>query len=292
MIRALLAALLLIFELAACGDRERPGPVESPSPALWAIESADGAVLGWLFGTVHALPDGVAWRTSALDQAIEQAGVMVVEVRDLDPRRTAALFERIATDEPVVPLAERLPVPARARLDTLLRAAEVPNDRFDRLETWAAALALSRLGGTSSAANGADKALMQRFPGGPIVELEGAAAQLAIFDRLPERDQRRLLTAVLAERSDPAGGEQALARAWLAGDLRELESITRRGLLADPALYEALAAGRNRAWVNKLVPLLQGGRRPLIAVGTAHMLGSDGLPALLGQRDFRLRRIQ
>ena len=292
MTRALLAVLLL-WGLAACSQREAAAPAGDAKPALWAIEDhRGGAALGWLFGTIHALPDGAHWSTPTLASAIENAGVLMVEVRDLDPQRTAAVFTRLAQDEPGPPLAERLPTAARANLADTLASKGIAADRFDGLETWAAALSLSRLAGTSDIGNGVDKAIIARFAGRPIAELEGAAGQLAIFDSLPERDQRRLLAAVLAEQRDPTTDAKALAQAWLEGDLAKLERVTRRGLLSDPRLYEALAAGRNRAWMGKLVPMLESGRRPLVAVGTAHMLGPHGLPALLTARGYRVRRIQ
>lgn len=291
MIRALIA-LLLLLGAAACRQPGPAAPQAAPKPALWAIEDARGSTAGWLFGTIHALPDGSRWETPALARVIDGAGVLVVEVRNLDPERTAAVLDRLARDTPGPPLAERLPPVARGDLAELLEREGASMGDLDGLETWAAALALSRLRGTGPAANGVDKAMIARFTGRPIAELEGAAGQLAIFDALPESDQRSLLAAVLAEQGDPAADARALAKAWLAGDLAQLERATRRGLLADPALYEALAAGRNRAWMRRLVPMLERGRSPLVAVGTAHMLGRDGLPALLAAEGYRVRRLQ
>lgn len=288
MIRAFLA-VLLPCALAACSQHEATPP--AAQPALWAIEDREGATLGWLFGTIHALPDGAQWETAALGRAIGQAEVLVVEVRDLDPQRTASLFNRMATDEPSPPLADRLPQDVGADLAKLLASKGVSAGKFDNLESWAAALALARLAGTAEAANGVDKAIIARFAGRPVAELEGVAEQLETFDDLPEPEQRKLLAAVLAEQSDPGADAKALAAAWRAGDLAALERQTRRGLLADPALYEALAAVRNRAWFSKLAPMLEDGRRPLVAVGTAHMLGSDGLPALLAAKGYRIRRL-
>lgn len=288
MIRALIAILLLVT--AACGQREAPYP--PAKPALWAVEDREGHPRGWLFGTIHALPDGSEWRTPVLARVIETAGMLVVEVRDLDPQRTAAILERLATDEPGPPLARRLPPAGRDRLAEFLAKRAVPATRFDALETWAAALALSRLAANMPAANGVDLAVMAQFDTRPIEELEGAAGQLAIFDALPERDQRSLLTAVLVERRDPTADARALAKAWLAGDLASLERTVRGGLLADPALHRALAVDRNTAWATKLMPLFESDRRPLVAVGAAHMLGPEGLPALLAAQGYRVVRLQ
>ena len=73
---ARLLALAGALALAGCGAPEREWP--APSPALWEVTGADGA-RGWLFGTIHALPDGVEWRTPALDEALTQAATLVVD---------------------------------------------------------------------------------------------------------------------------------------------------------------------------------------------------------------------
>src|SRR5690606_11481929 len=77
----LLAALVAVLWLASCGGepaREWP----APSPALWEVSDPQGA-RGWLFGTIHALPDGADWRTPALEAALDRAKLLVVEVSNL-----------------------------------------------------------------------------------------------------------------------------------------------------------------------------------------------------------------
>jgi uncharacterized protein YbaP (TraB family) len=124
-----------------------------------------------------------------------------------------------------------------------------------------------------------------------VRELEGARGQLAIFDRLPEGAQRAMLAAVVREservRQDPA----RLQRIWLAGDAAAIEASTREGFLADPALREALLTARNRRWAAALSTALTERPRPLIAVGAAHLVGAEGLVALLEAKGYRLRRI-
>lgn len=290
MIRGLLSALLACALLAGCGQRE--APPQPGRPALWVVEDANGRTAGWLFGTIHALPDGAEWQTPALDRAMAQASVLVVEVRDLDPAVIAAQFDRLSHDRPGPPLTERLPPGPRRELAALLAREGASSRDYDGLETWAAALALARLGKGAQPENGTDRALIERFADRPVTELEGSADQLAIFDRLPERDQRALLTAVIAEEDRTEANTEALADAWLAGDAARMERLARTGMLADPALYEALLAKRDRAWADKLIPMLRSGPRPLVAVGAAHMLGPDGLPSLIAAAGFKVRRIQ
>jgi uncharacterized protein len=107
---------------------------------------------------------------------------------------------------------------------------------------------------------------------------------------MPEREQRDLLSAVV--RDDDSSPDGSLAEAWRNGDFARIEAETRRGMLADPELREALFTGRNRAWTARIAGLLGRGERVFVAVGAAHMAGEDGVPEMLRARGFTVRRIQ
>ena len=57
-------------------------------------------------------------------------------------------------------------------------------------------------------------------------------------------------------------------------------------------LREALLVGRNRAWMEQLVPMLKRGDKPLVAVGSLHMVGRDGLVAQLETQGYKVTRLQ
>ena len=61
----------------------------------------------------------------------------------------------------------------------------------------------------------------------------------------------------------------------------------------NPALYQALLKRRNELWAERLVSELAiGPKVELVNVGALHMLGDDGLPALLKARGYTVERIQ
>ncbi len=291
---ATMLAPLLLLGLAGCSDApdEAAADRAPPNPLLYEIASADGTVEGWMVGTIHALPDDTEWRTPTITQATDAADLLVVEIAALDDgARVAGTFKELSTTPGLPPLEQRLPDDLAAPLTDLLGRGGIERTRFAAVETWAAAIMLAQVDATGDAANGVDRALINDFADRPVRELEGAAAQLSIFDRLTEAQQRSMLAAVVrgseAARKDPA----RLQRAWLAGDAATIEQSTREGFLADPALRAALLTDRNRRWAAALSPLLQEAPRPLIAVGTAHLVGPDGLAALLEAQGYRIRRL-
>jgi uncharacterized protein YbaP (TraB family) len=284
-IRGLLA-LAAALALAGCGAPEREWP--TPSPAVWEVTGADGA-RGWLFGTIHALPDGVEWRTPVLEKALDDAGTLVVEVAALGDREAAAgAFAAVSTSPGLPPLLQRVPAAERPALAGVLDRAGLDESDLARTESWAAALLIANGAREGEAGNGVDQALLAQ--GLPVVALESHAMQFGMFDRLAEPDQAVLLAE--AARDAGSGAEQRLAEAWLTGDLAVLERELDQGILADPELRQALLTTRNRAWAERVAGLLAEGRRPFVAVGAGHMLAGEGLPALLAARGYTVRRIQ
>nr|WP_247711849.1 TraB/GumN family protein [Qipengyuania qiaonensis] len=279
--------------LGACSSQADVTKPDGPHPALWEITDGSGTVEGWMFGTIHALPDDTRWRSPRLDEIVGKADMLVVEVANLeDGAELSSLFEQLAFDRPGGPIAQRIDPELRSEFDALVVRAKVRRDYFDPMESWAAALALSQVAQSSKSENGADRALLASFEGGEIVELEGARRQLEMFDRLPETEQRDLLNAVLEESAEYEADIGALAKAWLAGDIERLSQLTRRGILADPELEKVLLHDRNANWAAQIENLLSTDERPLIAVGAGHLLSSGGLPAMLETRGYTIRRLE
>jgi uncharacterized protein len=65
-----------------------------------------------------------------------------------------------------------------------------------------------------------------------------------------------------------------------------------QGMLEDRELRQALLIARNRAWAERIARLIARGQQPFVAVGAAHLLGKDGIPALLANQGYMVRRIQ
>ncbi len=283
----------LALLLAACGKQPDVAKPEGPYPALWEIADSSGDIEGWMFGTIHALPDGTKWRSARLDEILGTADMLVVEVADLeDGEELSRLFEEMAFDRPAGPITQRIDPGLREEFEALLVKAKVRRAYFDPMESWAAALALAQVAQSAKSENGADRALLAAFDKREVVELEGARGQLEIFDGLPETEQRDLLNAVLEESKEYDGEIGTLANAWLEGDTERLSRLTRRGILADPELVQILLRDRNASWAAQIENLLSAQDKPLIAVGAGHLLGEAGLPALLEARGYTIRRIE
>ncbi len=276
--------------LALCGC-SKPASVR---PALWLVEGPGGQK-AWLFGTIHALPAPVAWKSAKVAAALDQSDRLLLEVADItDDAGLARSFAALAESPGLPPLAARVPADQRDELNAALKQDGFAPDALDRYESWAAALMLQNAAmaaGDADSANGIDRALAQGYAK-PVEEFEGAAVQLAIFDRLPETAQRALLVATLGDERDGTIKTRELEQAWAKGDLAAVDAETSAEFEDNPDLHAALLTARNQAWLAKLTRQMGGGAQPFVAVGLAHLVGKAGLPALLGAQGYRVTRLQ
>ncbi len=294
LIRLLLLAPLALVA-AACQQAEAPGG----DPALYRIDrpgaAPDAQAAGWLFGTIHALPEGTQWRRPAIDKALAQSGVLIVEIADLDPAKVRNTFARLSIDPALPPLEQRVSPEYRDELAELLDETGVNARQFRHVESWAAAISLSALMQGKSgmdAGAGVDRALIADYAPRPVSGLETVEGQFAIFDRLDAAAQQDLLESLL-ENEDQNPSE--MTSAWLAGDTDALAGLMDLGLgdgESELSLRKALLTDRNRRWVGPIVAAMERGNRPFVAVGAGHVGGSDGLIALLEGEGWTVTRVR
>lgn len=288
MLRAVGAALALLLVLSGCSQ---PEP-KAVSPALWEVTGPKGE-RGWLFGTIHALPEPVKWRSAKVDAALKSSDRLVLEIGNADdPAAIAKVFDRLSHTPGQPPVDQRVTAGTRQLLETLMAKGGLTGRRFDDVETWAVAITLAKATASElDSGHGIDRAVMQAAAGMPVVELEGTESQLRIFDALPETEQRDLLAGVVREANDSAIQDR-LGKTWSTGDMPAIEAQTHTGILADPELRAALLVERNKSWADKVTAMLASGAKPFVAVGAAHMAGPEGLPALLAAQGYTVTRIQ
>ncbi len=270
---------------AACSQPPLPA-----DPAIWHVQR--GGEEAWLFGTIHAAPAPLAWRTQKVEAALARSDTILVEVANIaDDAAVAQAFAGMSRTPGLPPVSERIAPARRPALETLLAERGIEPATLRDVETWAVALTLALPKSGADAANGVDRAVLAAISHKRVVELEGAAGQLAIFDRLPEAEQRDLLAAVLAD-AGALDDEADLIETWRKGDMARVEAETRTGLLADPELRAALFTDRNHRWLTRITAEMRARHRPFVAVGAAHMAGRDGLVALLQARGYTVSRLR
>ncbi len=281
-----LLCLVSTLLLAACGFQpEREWP--EPSPALWQVTSPEGNH-GWLFGTVHSLPADVEWETDQIRAAFDASGILVLEIANLENSSSPSIFQDLSHTPDLPPILSRIDDEHRASLVELLGKAGYTQSDFHDVETWAAAMMISSAVRMGDPQNGVDRTLSAQAR--LLTELEGYEAQLLIFDQLSENAQADLLTGIAIEYTQQMRHEQL--EAWIVGDVERFATTVESDLLIYPELAQAILINRNNNWIEQIIPMIDGGSEPFVAVGFAHMVTPMGLPAQFADRGYTVRRMQ
>lgn len=158
-VAAWLASILLLL-LAGCSDAPGEAGADGPppNPLLYEIANADGAVEGWMLGTIHALPNGTRWQTPAIFGAIGDADLLVVEVRLEDSATRGQVLAELAATAGQPPLEERVPADLRPKLAAMINRAGMEGMDFSTHETWALAIILAGIDAPGNSINGVDRA--------------------------------------------------------------------------------------------------------------------------------------
>ena len=262
---------------------------------LWSVESEHGAGEVILLGSVHLLRAADLPLPDAVHVAYERADRLVMELdpRELAPGASQAALQRIGIMSPGGSAAELLSAEEWRLAETLADEAGVDLQSVAALEPWFGAVVLYT---SALVAAGYDPSLGvdQQVAGWavrdakPVAGLETLDEQLLLFKRLSAPTQREMLLKTLEELVAMEADTATLVAQWREGDLAALA----RRLETDFRNYEELRASivvdRNRNWLPAVEALLEAGGTSLVVVGTLHLVGPEGLPALLAARGLRV----
>jgi uncharacterized protein YbaP (TraB family) len=127
-----------------------------------------------------------------------------------------------------------------------------------------------------------------------ILELESLEEQLQFLSQLSDREQESLLLYELKSKNVLEKETNQLVQAWLAGDVRGMESILNRGIRQDPQLssvYEKMVDERNRKMALKIEEFLGAGKDYFVIVGAGHLVGDQGIPEILRRKGYSVEQL-
>jgi hypothetical protein len=311
---ALLATTLTLFGVTpAAADADAPAacpPVATPLSSerfeAGLREASDHGFLwrlvknghtSYLYGTIHAAR--IEWmfpgpRTVA---ALGASDVLALELDVLDTDIQA----RLAAGARAAP-EERLATPLQQRIDRRMIAECIDPAPW---HAFAPEFQIASLSAMAARRDGLDPAyaidvvlaLIARRVGKPIVSLETPEAQVAAL-RLPSRAETiELVESSLDDLDTGRAGPLVarMVRAWTDSDLTELEDYGRWCEClrndAERAAMKRLLDDRNPLLAAAIESLHRRGKRVFAGVGSLHMIGPNGLPALLARRGFQVESV-
>jgi uncharacterized protein YbaP (TraB family) len=228
----------------------------------------------------------------SLNTAFEDSNLLVEELdlgEMLDPAAQLKMLSRGML--PAGQLLEEVVSPATfALVSKTVGDLGLPIEPLKRFKPWMLALTLLGLQWQQAGFDpqlGLDRHFYDRAKseGRAIEGLETLDYQIRRFDEIPMSEQDHLLAETLKTLATEIASVKTLADAWKAGDIAALERIVLKDLKAEPKMYQRLLVDRNRNWLPKIEALLERSRA-FVVVGAAHLVGPDGLLALLKAKGY------
>lgn len=295
----------LALGLAACATPPPPPPAPQAEPAatptLWSARPPHAAEpLFYLLGSVHVGDPRMRELGGEVERAWRRAEELVVEadISRVDLDEVHLMMQRYGGIPAPERLQDRLAPETWELLQVYLSQHGLPADAFDSIAPWLVATSIAVLQFRELGFHeelGVDRMFSERAAAErvPIVELETAEEQFALFANLPGELQDLMLRDTLLRARESPDEASLLMEAWARGDDVALEQIALEPLARSPEFapfYERVLFERNERMAARLAQLALDGRVRLVVVGAGHMLGARGIPSLLGDRGFEIRK--
>ncbi len=261
---------------------------------LWKVEGEGGSI-AYLLGSLHVLTPEWYPLSAVINQAFANSQTLVEEV-DLDETNDpmlmmAALSKAMLADGKTL---DQIVAPdVYAEVKRRAEQSGLPMLALQRMKPWLVAITL--MAPTLQAAGfkpewGVDRHFFDRAKASGMKRqaLETIAYQLERFDQLSPKLQEELLKTTMADLDTEVMGVKEMAQSWASGNVAAMEKLTLAALKEAPELYTRLLVERNTNWIPHVETCLKDKAACFIVVGAAHLVGPDGLPALLTQKGYKV----
>jgi uncharacterized protein YbaP (TraB family) len=282
----LACALVMVAVLApqARADGERH--------TLWSIKGQTNTV--YLFGSIHVLKsaDHELPPESLRAYASSPSLVMELNLNDASPDKLMSEGLGNETLPEGQTLASALGPEAYAKVVAHLKPLGLEPALFEQMQPWFVALTLeqleiARLGFDPESGVEAQFTRRAQADHKPIIALETMDEQLGLFSHMSMDQQRRFLLYCLEDADDSAQEMDEIINAWRHGDTVLLARLLGEALEKFPDLDRVLTTERNRKWLPRIETLLHDKQDYLVIVGALHLVGKDGVVALLERDGYK-----
>lgn len=309
---------------AACGGKDLLAEMQTSAPATHAsllteaARTQNGNALLWraskaglqhshLFGTIHMTDPRVTNLSPVVVAALDKARTVAVEIAGLSD---GAVMQAIGADPQMLVFTDG------RRLDQMLSSGEfaavsrtlgrigVPAPAQGAIRPWLVSMLLgvsdcerSRMARKRPVL---DQVIEQRAKaaGKPVIGLETVASQVRAMATVSDADQLAMLKSALryADRSDDL--RETMLQLYLDRRVGAVFALQRHfameaGLNPDTTrgFEKSLITKRNVTMLDKANPLMAKGGA-FIAVGAAHLVGPEGLVALLRRQGYEMTPVE
>ena len=265
------------------------------SNSLWKVQSAKNTI--YILGSIHMLKKENYPLSREIYQVFEEVPNVVFEVH-LDGLTSPEVQMQMLTKGFYTNgqnLEGAISPESYALVKTQLKDRGMNIEQFHPMKPWMIAttittLELQKLGFGSN--QGVDQHLFGKAKdaGKHIQGLETIEYQLNLFEKLSPKAQELFLLQTLGELAILERQINDVVQAWTQGRTEGLK-VMLDNMRLFPEVYEALITKRNKNWMPEIESYLQQKEKYLIVVGILHVLGHEGLLAMLKEKGYVIEQL-
>lgn len=284
---AAVATLLLFLVPATSADAKA---------SVWRVSNGEHTL--YLGGTVHFLRRSDYPLPEAYEQAYAASSELYFEtdISAINGMSVQAQMLQELTYSDGRTLKSVLNEEAYAALDAYTASLGVPLSMFEQFKPGMIAVTFQvmefqRLGFTPQ---GVDTFFTTRAVGDAkaIGALETIEEQIAFLAAMGEGNESDFILWSLQDFENTAALMDEMIAAWRSGDSGTLQALVVDEMKANaPALYNSLLRERNLRWIPQIESMLEDPDTELVLVGSAHLIGNEGLVSLLRKRGYAVSQL-
>lgn len=267
---------------------------------LWKATLNQQAV--YMLGSIHVGRADMYPLSGVVMDAFNQSDVLMVEVntQGVDQLELAQQVSFIGMYPEGTTLESQIPKDVWEKLLATAKALNVPEIIFQRQKPWLASMTLATAMMSKSGYQtdyGIDQYFLKQAAATnkDIVELESVASQMQLFANFTNEEQVSLLSNGLKEMLQGTILLDKLVTAWINGDHQAIDKLSRENMGIDgkdSSLYKAMITDRNYAMADKILKAIKKDhRKHYVVVGAAHLVGKNGIPAILKSQGFNIEEL-
>jgi uncharacterized protein YbaP (TraB family) len=257
---------------------------------LWRVSKKE-SVPSYVFGTIHVADESITELPAQVVDALNRSRLFAMEVLP-DPAASNS-YARLMYFADGRKLIDLVSGQLFDEIVRLMGAYHLPKVAVVSLKPWAAFLIMSY---PNESGQILDMRLLElaRQNGADVRGLETLREQVDIFDTMTLDKQLQLLSDTACHHELIEADFELMKSLYLARDLAGLYSYGQRISNSDDELYneltQKLLIDRNYTMVERMEKLLQSGNA-FIAIGAMHLVGEEGILALLEINDYKISRV-
>ena len=263
---------------------------------VWLVESNGNRL--FLAGTIHILRASDYPLPGAFDKAYKQSQILSFET-DIGESASPAFQQRLLqalTLKQGQSFRNFISAKTYAKLDAAFKSNNLDINQFSRFKPPMVALTLTliELKKLGASGHGVDQSYFQKAQqdNKKTLALEGLQQQIDFIANMGKGQEDLMMQQTLEDISTLNAQFSSMVNGWRKGDLKQLKEI-----LVDPmqkdfeTLYQELLVKRNLNWLPQIHQYLKTPATEMVLVGSAHLVGEDGLIKHLTSAGYKVTQL-